>query len=162
MKILVTGATGYIGGRLVPRLLDSGHEVRCVVRNPQKLSLYPWRDRVEVVAGDALDERSMKDAMIGCDAAVYLVHSMAACSDFAARSARRRQLPHRGRRHRIGPHRHLGALGGEGGRFRHLASRQVVDRADGTTPVTEVQAAVIIGSDRSRSRCCARSPKCFR
>ena len=87
MKILVTGATGYIGGRLVPRLLDSGHEVRCMVRNPQKLSLYPWRDQVEVVAGDVLDERSVKDAMIGCDAAAYLVHSMAAGSDLPIRSS---------------------------------------------------------------------------
>src|SRR3990172_12288880 len=83
MRILVTGATGYIGGRLEPRLLDAGHEVRCVARNPQKLALHPWRHRVEVIAGDVLDERSVKEALVGCDAAVYLVHSMAAGSDFA-------------------------------------------------------------------------------
>ena len=83
MRILVTGATGYIGGRLVPRLLDAGHEVRCVARNPQKLSLYPWRHRVEVAGGDVLDERAIKDALVGCDAAVYLVHSMSAGKDFS-------------------------------------------------------------------------------
>jgi uncharacterized protein YbjT (DUF2867 family) len=82
MRILVTGATGYIGGRLVPRLLDAGHEVRCLARNPQKLSLHPWRHLVDVYAGDVLDERSVKEALAGCDAAFYLVHSMAAGSDF--------------------------------------------------------------------------------
>jgi uncharacterized protein YbjT (DUF2867 family) len=150
MKILVTGATGYIGGRLVPRLLDSGHEVRCMVRNPQKLSLYPWRDQVEVVAGDVLDERSVKDAMIGCDAAAYLVHSMAAGSDFA-RLDRRAAANFRTAAADTGLGRivYLGALGDEkAADSRHLASRHEVGRilADGTTPVSEVQAAVIIGS----------------
>src|SRR3989337_1312469 len=82
MRILVTGATGYIGGRLVPRLLDASHEVRCVARNPQKLSLHPWRDRVEVGAGDVLDERARRGALVGGDAAVFLALSMAAGSAF--------------------------------------------------------------------------------
>ena len=53
--ILVTGATGYIGGRLVPRLLDAGYSVRCLVRDPARLQGRPWLPRVEVAAGDALD-----------------------------------------------------------------------------------------------------------
>ena len=55
MLVLVTGATGYIGGRLVPQLLDAGHHVRCLTRRPEKLAGVPWADAVEIVAGDALD-----------------------------------------------------------------------------------------------------------
>ena len=55
--ILVTGATGYVGGRLVPRLLEAGYRVRCLVRDPARLDGRPWRKQVEVVAGDALDPR---------------------------------------------------------------------------------------------------------
>lgn len=150
MKILVTGATGYIGGRLVPRLLEAGHELRCAVRNPNKLSLYPWRDRVEVVRGDALDERSIKEALIGCDAAVYLVHSMASGSEFA-RLDRRAAANFRAAAEDAGLRRivYLGALGDDtGARSRHLQSRHEVGRilAAGSTPTTEVRAAVIIGS----------------
>ena len=82
MRILLTGATGYIGGRLVPRLLTAGHEVRCLVRTPSKLDQRPWRDSVEVVQGDVLDELSLKEAAIGCQAAFYLVHQMDSGSDF--------------------------------------------------------------------------------
>src|ERR687893_274314 len=57
--VLVTGATGYIGGRLVPELLAAGHEVRCVVRSPAKLDEVPWRGSVEVVRGDAEDGPSL-------------------------------------------------------------------------------------------------------
>ena len=150
MRILVTGATGYIGGRLVPRLLDAGHEVRCVARNPQKLALHPWRHRVEVVAGDVLDERAIKEALVGCDAAVYLVHSMAAGSDFT-RLDRRAALTFRAAAADAGVRRivYLGALGAEDApHSRHLRSRHEVGHilADGVTPVTEVRAAVIVGS----------------
>ena len=53
-KVLVTGASGYVGGRLVPALLAAGCEVRCLVRTPAKLDDAPWRDRVEVVAGSVV------------------------------------------------------------------------------------------------------------
>lgn len=55
LRCLVTGATGYIGGRLVPRLLDSGFEVRALARTPEKLAGVPWRDRIEVAKGDLGD-----------------------------------------------------------------------------------------------------------
>ena len=75
--ILVTGASGYIGGRLVPKLLEKGHRVRCLARDPRKLSGRGWGDGVEVVAGDVLDRDSLGPALAGCGAAYYLVHSMA-------------------------------------------------------------------------------------
>jgi uncharacterized protein YbjT (DUF2867 family) len=80
MKALigVTGATGYVGGRLVPRLLEEGYRVRCLARDPRKLAGRPWRDRVEVVTGDVLDPESLRRYLDGVEAVYYLVHSMAA------------------------------------------------------------------------------------
>ena len=72
--ILVTGATGYVGGRLVPRLLDAGYRVRCLVRDPGRLQGRPWLNRVEVVTGDALSIGPLMDAMQGVSAAYYLIH----------------------------------------------------------------------------------------
>jgi uncharacterized protein YbjT (DUF2867 family) len=72
--ILVTGATGYVGGRLVPRLLDAGYRVRCLVRDPNRLQGRPWLDRVEVVTGDALIPGSLAEAMQDVWAAYYLIH----------------------------------------------------------------------------------------
>jgi uncharacterized protein YbjT (DUF2867 family) len=74
LKILVTGATGYVGGRLVPRLLDRGYPVRLLVRDPKRLEGRSWRERVEVVGGDALDPNAMTEAMQGISAAYYLMH----------------------------------------------------------------------------------------
>ena len=81
-RVLVTGATGYIGGRLVPRLLDSGYSVRVLVRSPQKLTDVPWADQVEIVRGDLGDLGSVQIACIGIDVLYYLVHSMGAHGDF--------------------------------------------------------------------------------
>jgi len=72
--ILVTGATGYVGGRLVPRLLDAGYRVRCLVRDPGRLQGRPWLKRVEVVTGDALSKGPLMDAMQDVSAAYYLIH----------------------------------------------------------------------------------------
>jgi uncharacterized protein YbjT (DUF2867 family) len=72
--ILVTGATGYVGGRLVPRLLDAGYRVRCLVRDPGRLQGRSWLKRVEVVTGDALSKGPLMDAMQGVSAAYYLIH----------------------------------------------------------------------------------------
>jgi len=75
---LATGATGYIGGRLVPRLLEAGHSVRCLVRDPDRLRDAPWRGRVEAVRGDVTRAGDVKDALQGVEVAYYLVHSLAA------------------------------------------------------------------------------------
>jgi uncharacterized protein YbjT (DUF2867 family) len=150
VKILVTGATGYIGGRLVPRLLQSGHEVRCLTRSADKLDAQAWRDSVEVVQGDVLEPDGLEAAMAGCDAAYYLIHSMGEdAADFSERD-RQAALSFRRSADRAGLRRivYLGGLGLGDGMSRHLASRQEVGRilADGVTPVTELRAAVIIGS----------------
>ena len=97
-RCLVTGATGYIGGRLVPRLLDGGHAVRAMARNPDKLADVPWRDRVEVVRGDLTDADSLSEAFDGVDVVYYLVHSMGTSPDFVDAEApfgaqRRRRRP---------------------------------------------------------------------
>ncbi|MCV7322556.1 nucleoside-diphosphate sugar epimerase [Mycolicibacterium confluentis] len=82
-RCLVTGATGYIGSRLTPVLLAEGHQVRTLVRNPDKLSAVPWRDDVEVVRGDLAEPESLREAFDGVDVLYYLVHSMGTASDFA-------------------------------------------------------------------------------
>jgi uncharacterized protein YbjT (DUF2867 family) len=76
MHCLVTGATGYIGGRLAPRLLDSGHTVRCLSRSAGRLRDVPWAGRVEVTQGDLADLASLRAALGGIDVAYFLVHSL--------------------------------------------------------------------------------------
>ena len=84
-RVLVTGATGYVGGRLVPRLVEEGHAVRCLVRTPAKLAAAPWRDDVEVVAGSV--DGPLEAAMEGVDVAVYLVHGIGDGNDWAAKES---------------------------------------------------------------------------
>jgi uncharacterized protein YbjT (DUF2867 family) len=74
--ILVTGATGYIGGRLVPKLLEAGYRVRCLVRDPSRLQGRAWQNQVEVVKGDALSPEELVNAMQGVSVAYYLIHGM--------------------------------------------------------------------------------------
>jgi uncharacterized protein YbjT (DUF2867 family) len=74
--ILVTGATGYIGGRLVPRLLEAGYQVRCFVRDPGRLRDFSWFKQVEIAEGDALDVSSLVKVMEGVTIAYYLIHGM--------------------------------------------------------------------------------------
>jgi uncharacterized protein YbjT (DUF2867 family) len=74
--ILVTGATGYVGGRLVPRLIEAGYQVRCLVRDPERLKGRSWRKQVEVVQGDALVKESVVAAMQGVSVAYYLIHGL--------------------------------------------------------------------------------------
>lgn len=74
--ILVTGVTGYVGGRLVPRLLEAGHRVRVLVRDPARLHGRPWLDKVEIAPGDALDASSLTEALRGVSTAYYLIHGM--------------------------------------------------------------------------------------
>ena len=88
VRCMVTGATGYIGGRLAPRLLDRGLAIRAMARNPNKLESVGWRDRAEVVRGDLGDPDSLTTAFDGIDVVYYLVHSMGTSSDFVAEEAR--------------------------------------------------------------------------
>jgi uncharacterized protein YbjT (DUF2867 family) len=146
----VTGATGYIGGRLVPEVLQAGHTVRCLARTPSKLDDLAWREQVEVVRGDITDRAAVADACAGIDAAYFLVHSMGGTADFAAHD-RTAAATFRGAATDAGVRRivYLGGLGDDGpGQSSHLDSRHEVGTilADGPVPVTELRAAVIIGS----------------
>ncbi len=87
-RCLVTGATGYIGGHLVPMLLDQGHPVRALARNPDKLDDAPWRSQVDVVRGDLGDADSLAAAFQDVDVVYYLVHSMGTSTDFVAEEAK--------------------------------------------------------------------------
>ncbi|MEZ4555927.1 MAG: DUF2867 domain-containing protein [Caldilineaceae bacterium] len=85
MKILVTGATGYVGGRLVRLLLEEGHDVRVLVRDPTRVLGRSWHPHVEVMTGDLLEPETLPPALEGVDAAYYLVHSMGGHGDFVDR-----------------------------------------------------------------------------
>jgi len=82
MKVAVIGATGYVGGRLVPELLAAGHDVRCLARTPERLDRVEWRDDVDVVPADVLDSESLDAALTGIEAVYYLVHAMGHSGDF--------------------------------------------------------------------------------
>jgi uncharacterized protein YbjT (DUF2867 family) len=152
-RIAVTGATGYVGGRLVPRLLDAGYAVRCLARSPRKLDGRSWRGApgVEVVACDLDDPIATAAALRGCDAAFYLVHSMiAAGADYAARDrAMAASFASAAAAAGVGRIIYLGGLGELGeGLSEHLASRREVEAAlaRSPVPVTTLRAAMIIGS----------------
>ncbi|MEV7506200.1 SDR family oxidoreductase [Streptomyces sp. NPDC093018] len=150
---LVTGASGYIGGRLVPELLDAGYRVRCLVRTPHKLRDHPWADRVEIVRGDVTDADSVARAMAGMDVAYYLVHALGTGRDFE-RTDRRAARVFGEQARRAGVERlvYLGGLTPAGVPERelspHLRSRAEVGRIllDSGVPTAVLRAAVIIGS----------------
>lgn len=153
MHCLVTGATGYVGGRLVPELLEAGHTVRCLVRSPEKLRDHPWTGRVEVVRGDVTDAGSVASAMADIDAAYYLVHALGSGDGFEETDRRAagvfaRAAEEAGTRRLV----YLGGLTPAGvptGELSpHLRSRaEVADilLASGV-PTAVLRAAVIIGS----------------
>jgi uncharacterized protein YbjT (DUF2867 family) len=150
MRIAVAGATGYIGGRLVPQLIANGHDVVCLARRPAKLNGRPWRADVTVRGADVLDEEATAAALDGCDVAFYLVHAMGDDGDFADVDRRAaRSFSAAAAAAGIGRIVYLGGLGGEEDELsKHLASRQEVGEIlrSGPTPVSELRAAVIIGS----------------
>ncbi|HUQ48155.1 MAG TPA: SDR family oxidoreductase [Gemmatimonadaceae bacterium] len=148
--ILVTGATGYIGGRLVPRLLKEGHRVRCLVRDPARLQGRAWHDDVEIVAGDVLDAQSLQSVMSGIEVAYYLIHSMGAGGDFDQRDiAAARNFGNAAKAAGVERIVYLGGLAeASPGLSEHLRSRQQTGDAlrEAGIPVTEFRAGVIVGS----------------
>lgn len=149
-RCLVTGATGYIGGRLVPRLLADGFAVRALARTPDKLASVPWRDKIEIARGDLTDADSLADAFTDVDVVYYLVHSMGTSSDFAADERRAAQNVVTAAR-RAGVRRivYLSGLHPEGAELStHLASRTTVGEiliASGIETIV-LQAGVVVGS----------------
>ena len=151
--IFVTGATGYIGGRLVPRLLEAGYRVRCLTRNQLKMESRNWAShkRVEIIEGDVSDTAALSSHMEGCSSAYYLVHSMMASGATYARTDRALARKFAVIARRVGLKRiiYLGGLGESGeGLSEHLSSRREVEVALSSTgiPVTVLRAAMIIGS----------------
>ena len=149
-RCLVTGATGYIGGRLVPRLLDQGFSVRALVRTPEKLAAVPWRQSVQVARGDLNDAASLESAFDGIDVVYYLVHSMGSAKDFAAQERRAAENVVTAAR-RTGVHRivYLSGLHPEDRALStHLASRTAVGEIliDSGIETVVLQAGVVVGS----------------
>ena len=148
--ILVTGATGYIGGRLVPRLLEAGYRVRVLARDASRLEDRPWVGQVEVSEGDVLKPETLENAMYGVSAAYYLIHSMMDTSDFEQRDlAAAQNFWQAAKVNGVKRILYLGGLGDpDADLSQHLSSRQHtgdVLRQSGI-PITEFRAAVIVGS----------------
>lgn len=147
--VLVTGATGYIGGRLVPVLEGAGVRLRCLARSPAALASRVSQT-TEVVEGDLLDPVSLDRALAGIDVAYYLVHSMAAHGDYLEKDrVAARNFGDAARRAGIRRIVYLGGLAtGDDALSKHLKSRietGEVLRASGV-PVVEFRASVVIGS----------------
>ena len=148
---LILGATGYVGGRLAPRLVQRGHTVRCLVRDRRKAEGRPWAEGVELVEGDALAPESLRAAFAGVDIVYYLIHSMAAgrgeFEDLDRQAAR--NVAEAAETAGVGRIIYLGGLGSYvRDQSAHLRSRHEVGAIlhGGAVPVTEFRAAVIIGS----------------
>ncbi|MGW0089730.1 SDR family oxidoreductase [Streptomyces sp. NPDC003328] len=153
LRCLVTGATGYIGGRLVPELLAAGHRVRCLARSPDRLRDQPWAGDVDVAAADVTRADSVAEAMRDIDVAYYLVHALGSGGDFEKTDRRAARIF--GERARAAGVRRIVYLGGltpvgvpERELSPHLRSRSEVGRIllDSGVPTTVLRAAVIIGS----------------
>jgi len=148
--VLVTGATGYVGGRLVPRLLEAGYRVRCLVRDPARLQGRPWLEQVEVVQSDVFEPATLVAAMRGVDTAYYLIHSMSGSVDFHERDLT--AACSFGNAAQVAGVQHIIYLGGLGDPdadlSQHLRSRQKTGEAlrEAGVPVTEFRAAIIVGS----------------
>jgi uncharacterized protein YbjT (DUF2867 family) len=147
---LVTGATGYIGGRLVPELLAAGHRVRVMTRSPERLRDHPWADRVEIVRADAADAGQVAAACAGADVVYYLVHALGSGHQFEETDRRTAQVMARAARE-AGVSRlvYLGALVPEGEELSpHLRSRTEVATIllGSGVPTVVLRAAVVLGS----------------
>ncbi|TDB92425.1 NAD(P)H-binding protein, partial [Actinomadura sp. 7K534] len=146
---LVTGASGYIGGRLVPELLDAGHRVRCMARSARRLRDHPWSGRVEIVEADATDPAATRRALDGVDVAYYLIHAIGAAGGFAEADRRAaRTFADAARETGVGRLVYLGGMDPEEELSPHLRSRAEVGEIllGSGVPTAWLRAAVIIGS----------------
>lgn len=154
--VFVAGATGYVGGRLVPLLLARGYTVHAAARSPRKLAARPWgsHPNLRILPADVTDKESLTAAMQGCAAAFYLVHSMGAGKDFAqADRLAALNMAQAAAEAGVGRIIYLSGLGatqetGQPGLSEHLRSRSEVGRifTEGPVPATVLRAAVILGS----------------
>jgi uncharacterized protein YbjT (DUF2867 family) len=146
MRVLLAGATGYVGGRLLAALLEHGVDVRCLARRPEAIAARPG---LEVVAGDALEADSVRRALDGVDVAYYLIHAMGSTDSFERLDRKAATIFARAARD-AGVRRivYLGGLGDGPDLSPHLASRQEVGRLLAATGVEtiEFRASIVIGS----------------
>jgi uncharacterized protein YbjT (DUF2867 family) len=147
---LITGATGYIGGRLAPKLIDHGYKIRVMARNPARLLHRSWASKAEVVQGDVFDTDRLMTVLDGIESAYYLIHSMDGRGDFHRRDMQAaQQFGQAAGKAGVKRIIYLGGLGDpKADLSQHLRSRQEVGEALGAAgvPVTEFRAAIIVGS----------------
>jgi uncharacterized protein YbjT (DUF2867 family) len=150
VKILIMGATGYIGGRLAPQLAADGHEVRCLTRRPEHLAEIEWAGSVEICRGDALEPETLAEPMAGVDVVYYLVHSIGTGHSFQDSDRRAaRNTAEAAAAAGVARIVYLGGLVPVGEEASpHLASRAEVGQIflDSAVPTIVLQAGVIIGS----------------
>jgi uncharacterized protein YbjT (DUF2867 family) len=149
MRVLVTGASGYIGSRLVPSLVEAGHDVIAAGRDPEALAEYAWAGAVEMVAFDVTDEESVLAAVEGTDAVVYLVHSMEG-DHFVERDREAAEVTARAcEKHGVERIVYLSGLVPPGDDLSdHLRSRLEVERIflGSEVPAAVLRAAMIVGA----------------
>jgi len=148
-RITIIGASGYIGGRLAPRLLERGYRLKCVSRSPENLSGKFWKDKVSIVKADVFTGEGLEDALEDCEAAFYLAHSMADVPDFEeTEKISAENFASLCRKSGVKRVIYLGGLGEGKNLSRHLRSRQMVGEIfrSFSLNVTEFRAAIIVGS----------------
>jgi uncharacterized protein YbjT (DUF2867 family) len=146
---LVTGATGYIGGRLVRELLIAGYKVKVLARFPDRLRDMPWIDQVEVVSGDALDISDVNRAMQNVDVAYYLLHALNQGPEFVDIETKMAQLfADSAKNNNIQKIIYLGGLIPKQVLSQHLESRRITGEIlrNSGVPTIELRAGVVIGS----------------
>lgn len=147
-RILLTGATGYVGGRLIRPLEDRGERLRCMARRPDELA-HRVSDETEVVGGDVLEPESLRGPLRDVGLAYYLIHSMGSAGDFAARDRRAAEnFGDAAREAGVDRIVYLGGLGHGDDLSEHLRSRQEVGRVlrRSGVPTVEFRSSIIIGS----------------
>jgi len=148
-KYLVTGASGYVGGRLVGNLVDDQSQVRVLVRDAQKIKDQPWASKVEVIEGNANSLADLKRALSGVHTAYYLLHSINLGKDFDEIESKMAQnFAQAAQEEKVSQIVYLGGIANDENRSQHLASRMNTGAqlASGSVPVLELRAGIIIGS----------------